>query len=64
MVFTTDSPDFIKFNADDLSTQGWHEWTDKLQNTEMGTTHIVEDLKTGDTIGLLTNMYQKIPIPK
>lgn len=60
MIMTTDSPDFLKFSKDDLSTQGWHEWKDDFTTTTLGTTHIVSDITTGDTIGLVTEMYNKI----
>ena len=60
MVMTTDSPDFLKFNKDDLSTQGWHEWKDDFKMTTLGTTHIVNDISTGDTIGLVTEMTSKV----
>lgn len=54
MVMTTDQPDLLKFSADDLSTSGWHEWKDDFKTTTLGTTHIVNDISTGDTIGIVT----------
>jgi len=59
MVFTTDSPDFLKFNVDTLATEGYSVFKDDFKTLTLGTTHIVEDIKTGDTIGVVTEMYNK-----
>lgn len=54
MIFTTDSPDFIKFNIDTLATEGYSTFTDNFQKLTLGITHIVNDVNTGDTIGVVT----------
>lgn len=53
-VFTTDEPDMLQFNPDDLSTSGLVEFKDDMRNPTIGATHMVEDITTGDTLALLT----------
>ena len=54
-VYTTDISDWLLFNPDDLSTQGWIEWNikDYGKNVPTGTTHIVDDIGSPNTIGLM-----------
>ena len=54
-VYTTDTAEWLEFNPDDLTTSGWFEWnkSDFGGNIATGTTHIVNDVGTTDTIGLL-----------
>jgi carotenoid cleavage dioxygenase-like enzyme len=54
-VYTTDISDWLLFNPDDLSTQGWLEWNikDYGKNVPTGTTHIVDDVGSPNTIGLM-----------
>jgi carotenoid cleavage dioxygenase-like enzyme len=56
-VMTTDQATMLIFNHDDLSTHGFlgFEKGDYKQPT-MGATHVVNDISTGDTIGLLGEM--------
>jgi carotenoid cleavage dioxygenase-like enzyme len=54
-VYLTDYSDWLLFNPEDLTTQGWLEWNieDYGSNVPTGTTHIVNDVGSTDTIGLL-----------
>lgn len=56
-VYTTDGPNFLVFNRDDLSTSGWLEWNiDDFNTPTTGATHVVTDHNTGDLLGLMTEM--------
>ena len=57
-VYTTDISDWLQFNPDDLTTQGWFEWNieDFGKIVPTGTTHIVNDVGSSDTIGLMCGM--------
>jgi hypothetical protein len=60
-VFVTDSPNFLIFDLEDLSTKGWLEWnTDDFKMVSTGATHCVEDISTGDMIGVMTEMEMGI----
>lgn len=56
-VFTTDSPNFLLFDVADLSTKGWLSWNEKdFDSAPTGATHVVDDITTGDLLGLITEM--------
>ena len=56
-VFTTDEPMMLTFNVDDLTTNGLiHPFKDDMVKPTIGATHMVKDVNSDDTIGLLTEM--------
>jgi beta,beta-carotene 9',10'-dioxygenase len=56
-VFITDSPDFLLFDIEDLSTKGWLKWnTDDFETPTTGATHVVDDITTSDLLGIFTEM--------
>jgi len=63
-IMTTDQPQFLLFGKDDLSTGGFLEFAgekdEKYGTQSLGATHLVEDVTTGDTLGLFTEMDMSI----
>jgi beta,beta-carotene 9',10'-dioxygenase len=56
-VFLTDSPNYLIFDLEDLSTKGWLEWnTGDFGVPTTGATHVVDDITTGDLLGIFTEM--------
>jgi hypothetical protein len=55
-VYLTDISDWLVFDPDELTTQGWLEWNieDYGKNVPTGTTHVVTDIGSPDLIGLMT----------
>ena len=55
----------LQFNPDDLSTQSFFEFeAGDYKKPTMGATHVVNDISTGDTIGLLSEMIIGLGPPK
>jgi len=64
-VMTTDQATMLQFNPDDLSTQSFFEFeAGDYKKPTMGATHVVNDISTGDTIGLLSEMIIGFGPPK
>jgi carotenoid cleavage dioxygenase-like enzyme len=60
-VFITDSPDFLLFDIEDLSTKGWLKWnTEDFRTATTGATHVVDDITTSDLLGIFTEMIPGI----
>jgi carotenoid cleavage dioxygenase-like enzyme len=56
-VFLTDNPNFLVFDLEDLSTKGWLDWNTKdFESSATGATHVVNDISTGDLLGIMTEM--------
>lgn len=56
-VFITDNPNFLVYDLEDLSTKGWLAWNESdFESSATGATHVVEDISTGDLIGIMTEM--------
>jgi len=52
----------LQFNPDDLSTQSFFDFeAGDYKKPTLGATHVVNDLSTDDTIGLLTEMVMGMP---
>jgi len=56
-VFLTDMPAMLMFNVDDLTTNGKIlPFKDDMRNPTIGATHVVKDVNSDDTLGLVTEM--------
>ena len=56
-VFLTDMPAMLMFDVDSLSTNGKIlPFKDDIRNPTIGATHVVKDVNSEDTIGLVTEM--------
>ena len=60
-VFTTDSPNFLIFERENLTTLGWLDWNETdFDTVTTGATHVVTDITTGDMLGCMTEMHAGI----
>lgn len=59
-VYTTDVADWLVFDHDELTTSGIFEWNKKdYGNILTGATHIVNDVGSPNTIGMVTQLDSK-----
>ena len=56
-VMITDSPEMLIYDVETLETKGWLKWnSEDFETATTGATHCVEDITTGDMLGIMTMM--------